>query len=606
MRKNASGAFPSRPLARAALLVSDLVTWVVCLGLATVLRDDGALDRLTGGGLATTILLACGFQVVLGGAIRLYQGGYRPASLDEAFAVTVVALAIGALLLGLVLVVDPSRLVPIAVPFGAAPTAAITMVAVRWGLQRIREPSARDRSGVRALVFGAGDAGHQLVGSMIRDPSSGYLPVALLDDDPGKRHLRISGLRVRGTRKDIARVARETKAEALVIAVPSGSAAFFRELAHAGREAGLDVKVLPGITDLLAPSNVTTRDVRDIDVTDLLGRHQIETDLASIAQHLQGRRVLVTGAGGSIGSELCRQIQAFDPGELMMLDRDESALHAVQLSLRGRALLDTDDVILADIRDRDRILEIFKERRPEVVFHAAALKHVPMLEQYPEEGFKTNVLGTIHVLEAAQAVGVAQFVNISTDKAVNPTTVLGRTKRASERLTAYYAATGTTGRYLSVRFGNVLGSRGSVLTSFAQQIAAGGPVTVTDPEVTRYFMTIREAVQLVVQAAVIGRDGEALVLDMGEPVRIVDVARQLIELSGRDIEIVFTGLRPGEKLHEELLGEGEVDSRPFHPLISHVKVPAQAPEEIHLFDMLGTDRPGVASREEASPSDQGS
>jgi FlaA1/EpsC-like NDP-sugar epimerase len=284
----------------------------------------------------------------------------------------------------------------------------------------------------------------------------------------------------------------------------------------------------------------------------------------------------VTGAGGSIGSELCRQIHRWKPASLIMLDRDESALHALQLSIEGRALLDSPDVVLADIRDEPRILEIFRERRPEVVFHAAALKHLPMLEQYPSEAVKSNIWGTQSVLQAAQAAHVQLFVNISTDKAANPVSVLGYTKRIAEGLTASMAAE-ADGTYLSVRFGNVLGSRGSVLTAFAAQIAAGGPVTVTHPDVTRYFMTVDEAVQLVIQAAATGRDGEALVLDMGKAVKIDDVAHYLIDLSGEEIDIEYTGLRGGEKMREELFGTGEPDYRPVHPLVSHVDVPPVDP-----------------------------
>jgi FlaA1/EpsC-like NDP-sugar epimerase len=262
-----------------------------------------------------------------------------------------------------------------------------------------------------------------------------------------------------------------------------------------------------------------------------------------------------------------------------MLDRDESALHAVSLALHGEARLDLPEAVLADIRDAEAVRGLFTQRRPDVVFHAAALKHVNMLEQYPDEAWKTNVLGTRNVLAAATAVGVGHFINISTDKAADPANVLGRTKRMAERLTATYAAR-TDGSYLSVRFGNVLGSRGSVLATFAAQIAQGGPLTVTHPEVTRYFMTIPEAVQLVIQAGAIGQRGEALVLDMGEPVRIADVARQLIALSDLPLEIVYTGLRPGEKLHEELFGLGEIDHRPAHPLISHVPVPGLDDDEL--------------------------
>jgi FlaA1/EpsC-like NDP-sugar epimerase len=377
------------------------------------------------------------------------------------------------------------------------------------------------------------------------------------------------------------RAVASTGARTLLVAVPSASADLMRRLSAGAKDLDLDVKVLPGVAELF-DSRVGITDLRDIDVADLLGRHQIDTDIDSIAGYLTGRRVLVTGAGGSIGSELCRQIHRFGPSELMMLDRDESALHSVQLSINGRAMLDSDDVILADIRDGDAIREIFRQRRPEVVFHAAALKHLPMLEQYPSEAVKTNVVGTLTVLEAASAAGVERFVNISTDKAANPCNVLGYSKRIAEGLTAGVAAH-ADGTFMSVRFGNVLGSRGSVLTAFAAQIAAGGPVTVTHPDVTRYFMTIAEACQLVIQAAAIGRDGEALVLDMGEPVAIKDVAEQLIALDGGRINIEYTGLRDGEKMHEDLLGDDEPDLRPVHPLVSHVSVPEVL--EPHLYDL---------------------
>jgi FlaA1/EpsC-like NDP-sugar epimerase len=265
----------------------------------------------------------------------------------------------------------------------------------------------------------------------------------------------------------------------------------------------------------------------------------------------------------------------------MMLDRDESALHAVELSLRGTALLDTPDTILADLRDTEAIREIFATRRPQVVFHAAALKHLPLLEQYPGEAVKTNILGTLAVLGAAQ--GVERFVNISTDKAANPCSVLGYSKRIAERLTAHAARSGD-GTFLNVRFGNVLGSRGSVLTTFTAQAAAGGPITVTHPDVTRYFMTVQEAVQLVIQAAAVGRGGEALILEMGKPVRIAEVARQIADLAPDPVEITYTGLRPGEKLHEELFGPGEHDIRPLHPLISHVDVPPLDPAQVQILD----------------------
>jgi FlaA1/EpsC-like NDP-sugar epimerase len=408
-----------------------------------------------------------------------------------------------------------------------------------------------------------------------------------VDDDRAKRHLRIRGVPMLGDTHSIETAAARSRAEVLVVAIPSASAGTVARIAEAGRTAGLEVKVLPSTTELLR-EQVGIRDIRDINLADVLGRNQVDTDIASIADYLSGRRVLVTGAGGSIGSELCRQIARFGPGELTMLDRDESGLHAVQLSLTGRALLDDTTVVLCDIRDTVALNRAFMAHRPEVVFHAAALKHLPMLEQYPAEAIKTNIVGTRNVLDAARRAGVRRLVNISTDKAANPSCVLGYSKRLAERVTSTFAEV-TAENFLSVRFGNVLGSRGSVLTSFAQQIANGGPVTVTHPEVTRYFMTVEEACQLVVQAGAIGRPGEALVLDMGAPVRILDVAHHLILLDSHPIPIEFTGLRRGEKLHEELFGDREPrDVRPWHPLVSHVPV---APIDLDLLNDLPDDAP---------------
>jgi FlaA1/EpsC-like NDP-sugar epimerase len=333
----------------------------------------------------------------------------------------------------------------------------------------------------------------------------------------------------------------------------------------------MDVKVLPAVQNL-NERPLDTSDIRDLTDEDLLGRRKIVIDLQQISDYLVNRRVLVTGAGGSIGSELCRQLARFNPAELIMLDRDESALHEVQLSIHGRALLNTPQTVLADIRDAETIKHIFNTRKPDVVFHAAALKHLPLLETYPTEAYQTNVLGTLTLLEASAQAGVGVFVNISTDKAANPISVLGYSKRIAERITAHFGKAVSSGKYMSVRFGNVLGSRGSVLMSFRDQIANGGPLTVTHRGVTRYFMTISEAVQLVIQAGAIGSSGEALVLDMGTPVSIYDVAKQLVTNSGKPVEIEIVGLRAGEKVHEELFGDGEIDTRPRHPLISHVPV----------------------------------
>jgi FlaA1/EpsC-like NDP-sugar epimerase len=575
-------------LVRCVMFALDILSLNAGLVLATAARYEGSLDAANADGLliglvAATVVFPVGSMV-----LRLHQGRYGVGSADElkalGGAVTLAALVV----LAVDVAAGAPRLLPLSVPPIAAVLAFVLMMMVRLVIRSQREGAVRPRTGQRTLIFGAGDAGEQLIRSMLSDPASRYVPVGLLDDDPDKRHARIRSIRMLGGRERMSAAVSSTGAEVLVIALPSADSTLVRDISKRANEADLTVKVLPRFADLLH-GRVGIRDVRDIDVADLLGRRQIDTNVPEIAGYLTGRRVLVTGAGGSIGSELCRQIAAFGPAELMMLDRDESALHALQLTMFGEARLDLPQAILADIRDGETLQALFAERRPEVVFHAAALKHVNMLEQYPGEGWKTNVLGTRNVLAAASSVDVGHFINVSTDKAADPVNVLGRTKRLAEQLTATYAER-SSGSYLSVRFGNVLGSRGSVLETFAAQIARGGPVTITHPEVTRYFMTIPESVELVIQAGAIGSAGEALVLDMGTPVRIADVAAQLIAMEGRPINMLFTGLRPGEKLHEDLFGAGERGERPVHPMISHVPVPALAAgalaglEAAHLRD----------------------
>lgn len=555
-----------------ALVISDAAAWAIAITGFTLLRYLDIPGGVPWAKTLTGIAIAIGAQLVMGTVFWLYDGRYRIGSLDEAVAVaksygaTIIILLLASLFLG------GGRLLPTSIPIAAGLGALILGAAPRLGWRSLQEALVRPDGAAPALVLGVGSAGTQLVANMLAHPDSPYLPVGLLDDDPRKRHLHIQGIRVLGNRTDLDAAVERTGAKVLVIAIPSARSELFRDVSESAQGLGLKVKVLPSLTQILA-GKVGIQDLRDIDVTDLLGRDPVDTDVEACARFLRGKRVLVTGAGGSIGSELCRQLVKFDPATLLMLDRDESALHALQLSMTGRALLDSDDVILADIRDAEALHRAFQHYRPQVVFHAAALKHLPMLEQYPEEAWKTNVLGTANVLEAAREVGVSAFVNISTDKAANPTSVLGYSKRIAERLTAAVARE-IPGKCISVRFGNVLGSRGSVLPVFAAQIARGGPVTVTDPGVTRFFMMIPEACQLVIQATAIGHDGEALVLDMGQPVKILDVARQMIEMSGRhDVAIVFTGLREGEKMHEELMGESEGRRPTSHRLIEAVDVP---------------------------------
>ena len=550
----------------------DCVALAVGLTIASLLRVDLDASELELWGQLAILPVAVACQLLIGVVLGLYDGRYVRGSFEEAGAVAMAVIATTPLLLTIDFVASDPRMVPLSAVPGGAAVGLVGMLASRWAF-RVRFESRQRPEGehvTRLVVVGAGQGADQVLASMLRDPGSSYLPVALLDDDPDKRRLRVRGVPVVGSTDQVTAAARLHDASTVLIAIPSASREVIARVTSQANQAGLTVKVLPSVRDLL-DGTVGAADIRDLEPADLLGRLEITTDTASIAGYVRGRRILVTGAGGSIGSELCHQLSRLEPAELTMLDRDESALHAVQLLLFGRALLDTPDVVLCDIRDRDALRQILRDRRPDVVFHAAALKHLPMLEQYPIEGWKTNVVGTLNLLELAAEVGVERFVNVSTDKAADPVSVLGFTKRIGERMTAGFARR-AEGVFLSVRFGNVLGSRGSMLDTFTRQIRAGGPVTVTEPDVTRFFMTISEACQLVIQAGAIGRPGEVLVLDMGRPVRIADVAQQLISQSGSDVEIVYTGLRPGEKLHEVLLGADEDGARPFHPMIEHISV----------------------------------
>ena len=562
-----------------AQFVLDIFAWVLAVAIALVMRSylQGEVDirGVVQSTLIRVLPVVSVVQAVTGYIVGIYRRRWRYGSFDEVKGLILSALITTVVLMAIRFLdtsVDafPRSAIIAGGIFGLFFTTASRYT---WRLVReqLRRPSAHNST--KLIIYGAGEGGIQIVNTMLRNPNSIYLPVAFLDDNSKTHRLRISGVPVLGGRDEIAKVAQRTGASTLLIAIPSADSTVVGEIVELARQSKLEVKILP-VVQSLDDREVDTADIRDLTDEDLLGRRRVKINLDEISQYLVNRRVLVTGAGGSIGSELCRQLVKFNPGELIMLDRDESALHEVQLSIYGRALLDTPQTVLADLRDKKAINEIFETRKPQVVFHAAALKHLPLLERYPHEAYQTNVLGTLTMLIAAQRAGVEIFVNISTDKAANPISVLGFSKRIAERLTAAFAFSSGPGKYISVRFGNVLGSRGSVLMSFRDQITKGGPVTVTHRGVTRYFMTISEAVQLVVQAGAIGQTGEVLVLDMGKPVNIHDVAEQLVKNSGKPIKIEVVGLRVGEKVHEELFADGETDERPRHPLISHVLVKA--------------------------------
>lgn len=413
----------------------------------------------------------------------------------------------------------------------------------------------RTTNSQKTLIFGAGDAGTMLVREFAKHPELGRHVVGFIDDDPMKQGYNLVGKPVLGKRTQLREVVKKHGISHLVIAVPSASSGIIREVVDEGRSLGLHIQTLPGLYELVN-GKVSVSQIRDVQIEDLLGRDEIRVDLQAIAAYLTGEVILVTGAGGSIGSELCRQVSTYSPRELILLGHGENSIYEVDLELRRSYPSLALRPVIADIQDEDGIRRAFERFQPGVVFHAAAHKHVPLMEQNPEAAIKNNVFGTLNLVRAAHDFHVKRFVLISSDKAVNPASVMGYTKRAAEHIVQSYSRFSKT-VFVAVRFGNVLGSRGSVIPLFQKQIASGGPVTVTDPGMFRYFMTIPEAVQLVIQAASMGVGGETFVLDMGKPVRILDLARDLIRLSGFepdvDIPIVFAGIREGEKLHEELL-----------------------------------------------------
>lgn len=438
------------------------------------------------------------------------------------------------------------------------------------------------------LIVGAGSAGTMVVRQLLKNNDADLYPTAFVDDDPAKQRLQILGVDVKGKVKDIPKIVERSQIENIIIAIPSLKMQEMKRIYEECSKTKAKTKIIPLIEDLMT-GKVSVNHIRDVQVEDLLGREPVELDMNSISNKLNGKTVLVTGAGGSIGSEICRQISRFAPGKLLLLGHGENSIYQIDMELRKKYGEEFEILpIIADVQDRRRIFDIMAEYKPNVVYHAAAHKHVPLMEYNPSEAVKNNIFGTRNVAEAADAFGVNKFVLVSTDKAVNPPNVMGATKRFAEMVIQNLAKESTT-KFVAVRFGNVLGSRGSVIPLFKKQIQAGGPVTVTHPEMTRYFMTIPEASRLVIQAGALARGGEVFVLDMGEPVRIVDLAKNLITLSGYTVEeigIKYSGVRPGEKLFEELLNDNEVQSEQVFPKIFIGKAEPMGKEE--LYSVIGT------------------
>jgi FlaA1/EpsC-like NDP-sugar epimerase len=432
-----------------------------------------------------------------------------------------------------------------------------------------------ERRPTRVLLMGAGDAGAMVLKDILAHSSIGIDPVGIVDDDVRKLGLQLHGVRVLGNRSAIPALAERLEVDEVLLAIPTAASDVVRDVAALCEEVQVHLRVLPSVHEIVG-GRVAARDIRDLRIEDLLGRQQVETDLESVRRLLTGRRVMITGAGGSIGSEIARQVAEFEPSSLILLDNDETHLHDIQTALWLSCPI---EVVLADIREGRRISEACDRYRPEIVFHAAALKHVPVLETHPREAAHTNVIGTANVVDAAAAAGAERCVLISSDKAINPASVMGASKRIAEEIVR--SLSGGDLLPCVVRFGNVLGSRGSVIPTFLRQIEAGGPVTVTDPAMTRYFMSVQEAVQLVLQAAAMSRGGEIYTLEMGEQVRIIDLARKVIRLAGRvpdrDVPIAITGIRPGEKLAEELFEPDVASSPTDHPGIRATQPPLPDP-----------------------------
>ena len=572
----------------AAKFLIDLALWVAAALIAALLRLEGDFD---GGrnGLLLFALISLPVKAALIYRFGLYRQRWRKVGVrDLRDLVKAVGSAV-VVLFGVGLVLYSKGGFPRSIPIIDGAVALIALggvrMLVRIGSERGRA-QPRDGDGARVLLVGAGEAGTRLAREMQRHPESGLRPVGFLDDDAVKRRHRFLGLEVVGAIDDLPRMVHETNAQEVLIAIPSAPGTVVRRVVDLARAAKVRFRVLPGVHELLT-GGLGLSNIRDVRVEDLLRREPNDFETADVAEYVQGRVVLVSGAGGSIGSELVRQIVPFGPARVILLGRGENSLFEFDRELEARWPQVDRTVVVGNVCDREKMQDVFHRFSPDVVFHAAAHKHVPLMESHPDEAVLNNVGGTKTLAETALEFRVERFVNISTDKAVNPTSMVGGSKRIAEYLVRAIAEeAGPEQAFISVRFGNVLGSRGSVVRVFQEQIRAGGPVTLTHPDMTRYLMTIPEASQLVVQAAALGRNGAVYVLDMGDPVLVHDLARDLIQLSGyrpdQDIDIVHTGIRPGEKLHEELFAAGEETSRTRHKSIFVSSVHATHPPELSV------------------------
>lgn len=561
------------------LLLCDICLFAITPLLALMIRLDGdfSLNAYIKE-LGTTTILFLVVKLTVFWNFGFYRRYWRYASIEELTYIAMLVLAavvIQSLLFDILQYIPhlSREKLPQSLPFIDGLLSFIFIGGLRFSVRAVERSGQRPtffHTNERVLVVGAGNAGVSLVQEMQRNPQLGFYPVAYIDDDPQKFNVHIRGIPVVSDRFQIPEIVQSLQIQKVIIAMPTVAGQVIREIVDICNSTGVQTSTLPGIHEILN-GRVRVDSIRDVRIEDLLRRESVQTDIEKVAQFISGKKIFITGAGGSIGSELCRQIFNCHPAEMILIGHGENSVFNIQQELQQLIQVIKQDsqtqpntprisAFIADIRFQSRLEDAFERFKPDVIFHAAAHKHVPLMEENAAEAITNNVLGTKNLLDLAKQYDVKHFVMISTDKAVNPSNVMGASKRVAEML-VLQAARESGKPYVAVRFGNVLGSRGSVVPTFKRQIAAGGPVTVTHPDICRYFMTIPEAVQLVLQAVVLGRSGEVLMLNMGEPVKIVDLAKELIHLSGyevnKDIDIVFTGLRPGEKLFEELFIEGE-------------------------------------------------
>lgn len=576
----------------------DLFLWGFATPLAFLLRTGATTQTYM-----THLLLytACGIviKLILIRYYRLYHQAWGRVGTRDLY---VLARAVGIstlALLALCFLLTPILFVPRSIPIIEGVLALVLLGGVRLAIRAYNETQRRILStdARRVVIVGAGEAGVMIAREMLRHPEAGLIPVAFVDDRADKQRRTYVGLPVLGTVGDLGEVVTQCRADEVLIAVPSASGQFVRRVVDLAREAGVRYRIMPGMFEILN-GTVDIAQIRNVDVEDLLRRDPVQLDTESIAGYLEGRVVLVTGAGGSIGSEIVRQAARFSPRTIVLLGRGENSVFSIQQEMMRDWPEISVVALIGDVRDLKRLRAVFQEYKPDVIFHAAAHKHVPLMEDSPSEAILNNVIGTRNVADLCLEFRVARLVNISTDKAVNPTSVMGATKRIAEMVISGAAQRASAGQsFVSVRFGNVLGSRGSVVPTFLAQIRAGGPVTVTHPEMRRYFMTIPEAARLVLQAGGLAQNGNVYVLDMGEPVRIADLAHDVIRLTGaRDIDVVFTGMRPGEKLYEELLTAGENVGATSHRDIFVAELERPHPDEVaaHVRQLEGLARDGQA------------